>query len=230
MWVSATPLQISLVQFKELERRGQLKNVQALCLNLNCLEVVRSTGGNHLLNAYYRHLPITLRYVGENGVGWSDFIWSLVSSANFPFVGISPNEIVPRPRCSQLLNHDKEFEEKLKRQVEESAQNWIKEYKRCRTPDDTLVSCLEEFKIVCDRNHIRLVVMELPQMGDYIVHLSKEGASAFRSLQNKVANKGIEVWIPKTAHTLDCFADSLHQTESSALAMTKEIVTHLRRK
>ena len=227
MWTAATPIQVSLLQLKELERRRQLGHVKAVCLSMNSHDLAFAAKEKALLQAYYRHLPVSLRYVDVPSVGWWRLIWSCLSSTHFPFAGISPNEVPPSPRLPLTKQWPQKRVDSLRRNIPESARNWEVKTDMFAKLEEIELSSLREFKEICDRNHLLLVVIQMPELPGYVENLTPEALAFFRNLQSKVAAMGIDVWIPKGNYGLDAFVEELHQTEESAHRLTAEIHAYL---
>ena len=228
MWTCATPLQISLLQLKELERRGQLKHIKAVCINLNYMSIKTSTDPKSLTRAYYRHLPVSLRYLGDSKGEWWRLIDYCVTTAHFPYAAISPNEHPPTPRPSILTFYTKERIEDMRNNHSKWGHDWKVEKDSISAVERTILSCIKEFKVVCDRNSSRLIVMEMPMPYGFISNLTSEGRGVLSGLQNKIRGMGIDIWRSSGRYDLEDWADTYHQTESSAHKFTAELYRYLK--
>lgn len=229
VWKPSTPLQVSLFQLMELDRRRQLDHVKVVAINVNPMSINFAMRQDELNRAFYRNLPTSLRYVGED-VSLKELLWYGITTAHIPYVTINPvarSPIGPDTK-SVVESRDAIHVQKERDGLKSWGAGWRVDEGRNDEAVRRVLRCVREAKKMCDAHGIHLVVLGVPMPKDFNDNLNEDGRAFISKLYSDIRNMGIEVFRPCRELDLDEFADTYHQTQKSAMRSTKTLLDHFK--
>lgn len=222
LWVSDTTILHSLIRLKELEDRGQLKNIKVVFIPWNFV-VPNQYSEKTIKWGCYQELPVTIKHIEYYPFHILGLIPYIASNLRFPFCMFAQcNYPTGRPAIGERpIVWQNKFYTKTCR---ESA-GMIYGKGNFDGWEDVLKSNILEMKEICNRNNIVLSAIKMPVLSRYRNNVAESSLIAEKEWLSWFESIGIVVLRPQNlvGNEEDYYFDNVHFMEKGTSEFTQNL-------
>lgn len=221
----STPLNVSLMRLKELERRGGLGNVKVCVVNFWYTTAVGHITESGQLESVWRMLPFSLRYRELIPLESFDLYCYLLKEMFVHSGNLPPVVVDPALRVESTLFCERNAQWRtgnVKRAI-------LRHYGWKDRPEGKVVLQSDQYfkwivgglKEVCDRHGINLVFYSAPLTPEYDCMVPEWAKQCLEKRVEWLGEMGIRYYDFRTYGTSDIFADADHLSLEGARKFTR---------
>ena len=206
LWESSMPQQFTLMRLREMEKRGALKNIELLVLDIG-QQSIGQQRKERMKELWWRMIPLSIRHYDLLPLS----LWDrLEQYAKNPNGLIRIRHAAPDADVSVLTRTPEERESNL-RQIAAKHFNWINAPdEMCQGWERSLKSALDEICELCARNQVPLVFISAPLTSYYVNAIPRKAKEKLAELTDLIQDRRVPYYDLREWGEDDLFRDCFH--------------------